>query len=184
MTGPAGATGPAGSPAGIHGDGSDGALTVSTSENWSTSPPAGTFQFGSFTVAASQTLTVPSGLTIRVAGDVIIAGAIVVGASPFVNVAGGIPHLGVCSTVVPLTASGIANGAGGTAVNEAVARLLVSPDFSGGGNGAGLAGVHGFGGGYGGLRLRHDPVAAQARSANGGGVNGLPAFGGGVPGAW
>ena len=146
-TGATGPTGPAGAPAGIHGEGSDGAMTVSMSADWSTTPPAGTFQFSSFTVAAGQTLTVPSGLTIRVAGNVTIAGAIVVGANPFVNVAGGIPHPGVCSTAVPLGASGIANGVGGTAVNDAVARLVVNPDFSGGGNGSGIAGVHGFGGG-------------------------------------
>ena len=146
--GAAGATGPAGAPAGIHGEGSDGDMTVSTSVDWSTSPPPGTFQFSSFTVAAGQTLTVPSGLTIRVAGNMTIAGAIVVSPSPFSTVAGGvIPYLGICSTSWPLGASGIANGVGGTAVNGAVARLLVTPDFGGGGNGAGIPGVHGTGGG-------------------------------------
>jgi hypothetical protein len=145
-------------------------MTIAASENWITNPPSGTFQFASFTVNAGQTLTVPSGLTIRVAGDATIAGRIAVAPNPYSNTA--IVHPGACSTTAPTNASSFVVGSGGVAVNAGVAQLLVNPDFSGGGNGAGIAGVFGAGGGV--LRiLASGPITmTETGSIAADGVNG------------
>jgi hypothetical protein len=68
LQGPAGPQGPPG-PLAIYGDGSDGPITISTSVDWSVNPPSG-MQFSSFTVTPTGSLTIPSGLTIRVSGNV------------------------------------------------------------------------------------------------------------------
>lgn len=63
----------------FHGDGSAGSLTVAANTDWSSSPPAGfNLQFTDLTVNPGVTLTVPSGLTIRVTGAFENAGTIVV----------------------------------------------------------------------------------------------------------
>jgi hypothetical protein len=134
----------------ISGDGSDGAMTIAAATDWTANPPPGTFQFSAFTVNAGQTLTVPSGLTIRVAGDVTIAGTILVAENPFSNAAAVQsvpPDLGACSTVAPTNSRNLNAGSGGRAVAEAVARQLLHPGFSGGGDGAGLTQLNGEGGG-------------------------------------
>ncbi len=51
----------------IFGDGSAGARTISTDEDWSVTYPTN-LQFTDFTVSAGRTLTVPSGATIRCRG--------------------------------------------------------------------------------------------------------------------
>jgi len=79
-TGPTGPQGPAGPAAALtfYGDGSDGALTISSPVDWTVNPPAGQLQFSSITITSSGSLTIPSGLVLRVAGNVSIGGALVV----------------------------------------------------------------------------------------------------------
>ena len=62
----------------LYGDGSDGALTISSAVDWNVTPPSGMLQFSSFTITPTGSLTVPSGLVIRVTGNVSIAGPITV----------------------------------------------------------------------------------------------------------
>ncbi len=124
-TGPAGVAGPAG-PAGVanvYGDGSDGAGNFATAD-WTSSPPTNTLQFSSLTVTG--TLTVPSGLVIRVTGPVSISGQIKI--APNTNAGAGIG-----STAATLGNNSI--GAGGAAVSALLARLMVNPGSAGGGIG-------------------------------------------------
>jgi hypothetical protein len=78
--GPTGPVGPQGAPGtlALYGDGSDGALTISSVVDWTSTPPNGMLQFSSFTITTTGSLTVPSGLVIRVTGNVSIAGPITV----------------------------------------------------------------------------------------------------------
>ena len=80
-TGPTGPAGPQGLPGAMafYGDGSDGALTISSAVDWNVTPPGGMLQFSSFTITPTGSLTVPSGLVIRVTGNVSITGPITVG---------------------------------------------------------------------------------------------------------
>lgn len=59
----------------IFGDGSAGARTIEADEDWSATYPAN-LQFTDFTVNAGQTLTVPSGTTLRCSGTFTNNGAI------------------------------------------------------------------------------------------------------------
>ena len=79
-TGPQGPLGPQGTPGALafYGDGSDGALTISSAVDWNVTPPDGMLQFSSLTIAPTGSLTVPSGLVIRVTGNVSIGGPITV----------------------------------------------------------------------------------------------------------
>jgi hypothetical protein len=89
-TGPAGPQGPAG-PAGFsgssaYGDGSAGALMISTNTDWTTTPPSSAnFQFTTVTVDAAR--IIPSGLTIRSTGDFGVSNgaSITVAQSPYSN---------------------------------------------------------------------------------------------------
>ncbi len=139
-TGAAGQTGPTG-PGALWGDGSDGALTVSSSVNWTSSPPSGTVQYTSITVNSGVTLTVPSGLVLRSTGAVTINGAIAVATNPVTA------SQGIASS--PATDSGnAANGTGGTAVNAFLGKLMVNPGAQAGGyGGCGTAANAGPGGG-------------------------------------
>ena len=116
--GPVGASGPQG-PQGIpgalafYGDGSDGALTISSNADWTVNPPSGMLQFSSFTITQTGSLTVPSGLVIRVTGNVSIGGPITVG--PTANPIGG------CSPVY------------GSGLIAVTARTLLRPSTPGGG---------------------------------------------------
>jgi hypothetical protein len=74
LQGPAGASGLLS----VYGDGSDGALTISAPTDWTVNPPGGTLQFSIFTIAPGGTLTIPSGLVIRVMGDVSINGSVTI----------------------------------------------------------------------------------------------------------
>lgn len=143
--GPTGATGPPGSPI-VHGDGSDGDMTIAASVDWRTSPPSGSLQFNNFIVNAGQTLTVPSGLTIRAAGAVNIAGAIVVSAYAATNISTA-GDTGDCSSVGATQAVSATPVTGGVAVGTAIARQLVNQILKGGGGGAGTPGFAGLGGG-------------------------------------
>jgi hypothetical protein len=79
LPGAKGDTGPQGLPGtlGVYGTGADGALTINGNVDWTANPPAGSLQFTDITV--NGTLTVPSGLVLRVTGNVTINGAIHVG---------------------------------------------------------------------------------------------------------
>ena len=64
---------------GVYGDGSAGALIISSNTNWTTSPPASlNFQFSSITINSGVTFTVPSGIKLKSSGNVSIVGNIVV----------------------------------------------------------------------------------------------------------
>ncbi|RFS18598.1 hypothetical protein D0T08_04935 [Emticicia sp. C21] len=113
----------------IYGDGSAGALTISSNTNWTTSPPASfNYQFSSITVNAGVTFTVPTGTKLRSSGSVTINGTI--------NVAGAEP-----STFAP-GEKGVARNASGTidvysrAIAEASIPSLINIPLYGGSNGA------------------------------------------------
>lgn len=80
--GAAGATGPAGADGQLRivGDGSGGSVNITANTTWVSTAPNGAhnYQFADLTIATGFTLTVPSGLVLRVAGNVTINGAIVV----------------------------------------------------------------------------------------------------------
>lgn len=63
----------------IYGDGSAGALNITTNTNWVTNPPSNlNLQFSSINVSSGVTFTVPSGLKLRCSGNVTISGTILV----------------------------------------------------------------------------------------------------------
>ena len=136
-TGPAGPAGPAGS-ASINGDGSDGAGNITTTVDWTTSPPDSTLQFTTFTV--SGTLTVPSGTIIRATGNVTISGQIIVKSNP--NAGAGI---GATLATTSGSAAIVAGGSG--MASRLLAGLLVNPGVAGGGVGGGTSAYAGAGGG-------------------------------------
>jgi hypothetical protein len=78
--GPPGPAGPSGAPGSLafYGDGADGALTISTATDWTVNPPSGMLRFSSFTITPAGSLKVPSGTVIRVTGNVMIGGPLVV----------------------------------------------------------------------------------------------------------
>jgi Collagen triple helix repeat (20 copies) len=130
VQGPTGPVGPQGTPGALafYGDGSDGALTISSSVDWNSTPPGGMLQFSSFTITSAGSLTVPSGLVIRVTGSVTIAGPILVGPAPGISNAnwGG----GCAPYPVPYV-----YGTGQPGLNSLKARTLLRPSASQGGGG-------------------------------------------------
>jgi hypothetical protein len=116
---------------GVYGDGSDGAVTVSSTADWTQSPPATTLQFTSFAVSAGVTLTVPSGTVIRATGNVTISGNIVV-AKVWNAGMGAATSAALCDTTG--TQPGI-YGVGLGDANALIARQLVNPGRRGGGGG-------------------------------------------------
>jgi hypothetical protein len=126
LAGPQGLIGPQGVPGTLsfYGDGSDGALTISSTVDWTQSPPGGMLQFSSFTVTGTGALTVPSGLVIRVTGDVNINGAITVAPSSVYSFYGG----GGCAGFPPGNSTALPG------LNALKARtLLKEPPGQGGG---------------------------------------------------
>jgi hypothetical protein len=116
---------------GVYGDGSDGAVTVSSTADWTQSPPATTLQFTSFAVSAGVTLTVPSGTVIRATGNVTISGIIVVAKVWYAGM-GAATSAALCDT------SGTQPGIYGLGLGDAnalIARQLVNPGRRGGGGG-------------------------------------------------
>lgn len=61
----------------LYGDGSAGALTISTDTNWAVAAPPN-LHFSSLTIATGATLTVPSGLVVRITGSFVNNGNVVV----------------------------------------------------------------------------------------------------------
>ena len=143
-TGATGATGTAGTngatgatgAATIYGDGSDGSLTISSTTDWNTTPPASArLQFVNFTVSPGVTLTVPSGLIIRATGSVTIGGTITVSPNPYQNTNSEVISIGDCAVTAPTNSLSDAVGVGGTAVNALAGRQLLRATRAGGGNG-------------------------------------------------
>jgi hypothetical protein len=136
-----GAQGPQGTPGALaaYGDGSDGALIISSNVDWNINPPSGMLQFSSVTITSTGALTVPSGLVIRVAGNVSIGGPITVGPLPVGIAQTQGPSGGSC---IPITPS-LPYGAGNIGLGVLRARTLLRvPSASywdaGNGNGGGI----------------------------------------------
>lgn len=128
--GPAGPAGPQGTPGALafYGDGSDGTLTISSSVDWNSSPPSGMLQFSSLTITPTGSLTVPSGLVVRVTGNVTIAGPILIGAAPGIS---GANWGGGCAPYpVPYV-----YGMGQPGLSSLKARTLLKPSPGQGGGG-------------------------------------------------
>jgi hypothetical protein len=122
--GPAGPQGPLGAqgPSGVlafYGDGSDGPLVISSPTDWTANPPSGMLQFSSLTITGGGSLTVPSGLVIRVTGNVSISGSLIV--APTSTFVGG-PLGGSCVPAAFVLAPVF--GSGAKAMSPLVARTL------------------------------------------------------------
>lgn len=207
VTGATGATGPTGGTVGVgqlsvYGDGSSGALTISTIADWINNPPTapGSFQFSSLTVTAP--LTVPSGTVIPVLGNVSIEAAITVAPNPDryafqSEVLYAIPPtLGACSVSPPTAANGLVPGAGGVSVGSVVGRQIIKPGVNAGGWGSGSTSSNlpgGFtnqggagGGGFtiiaGGTVTITASGSISANGGNGATTNGVSLSGGGGSG--
>ena len=125
-TGPQGPAGPQGTPGALafYGDGSDGALTISSSVDWTQNPPSGMLQFSSVTITSTGSLTVPSGLVIRVTGNVSIGGPVTV--APYTRVIYGATSSG--GSCIPNPAAiFFVFGAGSVGLDALSARMLMRP---------------------------------------------------------
>lgn len=139
----------------LYGDGSAGNLTITQNTNWCTSPPSNNnFMFRNLTINSGITLTVPSGIKIRINGYFNNNGFIVVesplpGEAPSNStiISGGFPLVQANSQRTP------ADFYGGVAYNSGVLTNLINPGILGGGNGA-------FGG----------PTQTTSQGGSGGGV--------------
>ena len=193
-TGATGATGPAGpsGAVGAYGDGSAGALVISSNTDWSTSPPANlSMEYTDFTVNSGVTLTVPSGTTIRATGNITINGTIIVkpGASEGGNY---IPHPGVAIKGASQGSTGISNTTGGIGLTNVAALSLLKGRTYGGGAGARNSNNSGSdGGGYIRIMAQGNLLIAATGSINVNGVSstnantaglGIPGGGGGAGG--
>jgi hypothetical protein len=160
---------------------------ISTRTDWSINPPGGSLQFKNFTITAGNSLTVPSGITIRATGTVTLGGPIIVEPNPYMNVV--IPSLGSCSVYPAFNSSANGVGAGGIALNPMNAKVLFNPGVMGGGNGTG-AGLIGSPTGLGGGSLRifaagailaNSNISADGRSgADAGATSSVGGGGGGI----
>jgi len=180
----------------IGGDGSAGTHTVDVlnPENWETNPVLNT-NFATFNVVSGATLTVPSGVTIRSKGDVIIDGTITVlpgarGGNEYVNPQPGIA-LSVPPGAVAFVGSIEAGSSGGLGISKTVAASSFNQFRYGGGGGTGRTnGNIGVGapnfsvnpGSHGGglIRIISDGIISINGSIVANGINGLDGAGGGV----
>lgn len=157
-----GPAGPAGANASPYGDGSAGAVTISTDSPWFSAPPAGNnYQFTDLTIAAGATLSVTSGTIIRCSGTFKNAGTIqvMVGAFP-----GNMQRSGDSFAFAPATMGNARTapgdgavaainlaapgGRGGLGIESSHAPLLLQPGLFGGSGGASWeGGFAGYGGG-------------------------------------
>ncbi len=140
----------------VYGDGSAGDKVVSSDENWNDDATAPTnLQFASLTIEDGVTLTVPSGMTIRVTGDVTNYGTLLVRTSADGGFAGldGPGTSGDLSTQITAPDSGIGTraaqagelsdntvfalaGQGGEGISEFESRQLLTVGVVAGGGGA------------------------------------------------
>lgn len=144
MTGP---TGPAGASAALYGDGSAGALTVTSPDGGTgfvalaTLAPQGNLQFTDIVVERGARLSVPSGVTLRCTGRLIVRGAIA--ASPFAAGATstngqanpGATRLAAGNGQIGTTTSSARGGTPGRGIGGEVAAFLLRPGPGGGGGG-------------------------------------------------
>jgi len=129
-TGPQGSEGPVGPPGpqgpsgalAFYGDGSDGALTIAANVDWTVNPPSGMLRFSSFTITPTGSLKVPSGLVIRVTGNVNIGGPLVVGPASRVIKGQSRRTGGSCVPIGPDAADG-----GNVGLDRLSARALLRP---------------------------------------------------------
>ena len=129
-TGATGAAGPQGAAGslGLYGDGSAGALNITTNTDWNASFPGANLQFTSINVSAGVTLTVPSGTVLRATGNVTINGTI--------NVLQAAADNGSFSPVAGVALSAAANPAAGVGLTRLSAARLATLPVLGGGAGA------------------------------------------------
>ncbi len=188
----------------IYGDGSAGAVTISSPTDWSSTPPAGNnYQFTDLTISSGAVLTVSSGTTIRCTGTFTNNGTIIVKtgaqgvelgmtypigdimASPAITV----PEAGVSLRAAQSGESGIKNkvgGKGGIGLSKSSAAFILKPGIKAGGAGAGSVVSGGNGGGS--LVILAQTAIANRSISGGGGViyangsDGLSCAGGGAGG--
>jgi hypothetical protein len=195
----------------IYGDGSAGSLTIAANTDWNTAPPPNqNLQFTDLTINSGVTLTVPSGLVIRVSGNFNNAGTIAVstyGQGAFIdfdaNGNGGFayspPDRGLSRAPAGhgerFTGAGsvfLQPGLGGVgAANAMAAGAILSPGPWGGGGGAAAlsqsgGGFNGFGGAGGGtlvvlaMGTITNTGVIRADGASVGGTEGSGGGGGGL----
>jgi len=124
LQGPQGAAGASGLSA-VYGDGSDGALTISAPTDWTVNPPSGTLQFSSITINSGGSLTVPSGLVLRVTGGVTVSGSIVVAPTSRVLVGQSYQGGGSCAPLAAGATEGQSKYIGVAALSPMAARALL-----------------------------------------------------------
>jgi hypothetical protein len=114
-------------PPGAWGDGSAGALSVSSPTDWVTNPAPANLQFTDITI--TSVLTVPGGMTLRATGAITIAqGASIIVAPPAASSSA--PYLGIASTIA-------LHGVAGEPVARSAVYSLLRPPAIAGGSGSG-----------------------------------------------
>lgn len=127
----------------VYGTGQDGALSISSTTNWVTSPPSGSLQYTNITVSAPW--TIPTGLKLRATGTITIATGGSITVAP-----GTVIDNGIASSAPQALVSTAGAMYGGTGCTAAFARQLFNPGRFGGGSGNGsVNGTITFGGGGG-----------------------------------
>lgn len=164
--------------ASFYGDGSAAGLTISSNTDWVTTSPGANLQFSSLTINAGSTLIVPSGTIIRVSGNVIIAGTILVSA-----VTGGIsanvnPNFGVAAGAP----ANVIGGKGLSNLQAASVRYPASGSFGGGAGFRNVLNSGGEGGGYFAIFASGSVNVTGTINANGNSTTNLNTAGQGIVG--
>jgi hypothetical protein len=118
--------GTSGTTSSVYGDGSGGALNITTNTDWTSSPPASfNFQYSSISVASGVTFIVPSGTKLRSSGTVTINGTI--------NVVGTDVARGVTSVTGSIARHGpnLGNNVAIGALAGTIASLIDIPPYAG-----------------------------------------------------
>ena len=145
VVGPPGPPGPPGADGSlrIYGDGSAGALSISSNTSWNTAPPTN-LNFTDCTVGGISTFTVPSGTVIRCTGTFTLRGGSIIRVSPGTagHVRGRPADAGASASGAGdgevragVTTTLIEGGAGGVALSPLQARMLRYPGVRAGGGG-------------------------------------------------
>jgi len=168
LTGPVGPTGPAG-PAGggAFGDGTAGALNITSNTNWETTFQSNT-NFTSCNIASGSTLTVPSGTVIRCTGSFTNNGTVIV--QQWIDGADDSGNPSVAGKTIRPAATGSRIS---RAYNDSILRGFLRPGFQGGSNGDDGNGSSNFGGSAAGtLVIRTNGTFTNAGSFTSNGGNG------------
>jgi hypothetical protein len=138
----------------IYGNGADGARTIGSDTDISNEPIS--HQYTDFTVNAGQTLSVPSGTTIRCTGSFTNHGTIVVSTGSFggqsiglsASAESGLARRSPTTAANGQAQSGVVAGVEGRgSISTFLARWNLEPGFYGGGGGAASGAANGGGGG-------------------------------------